>query len=236
MLKAAILFAVGAVSIAVLAPSFLPNTATPPAAVTVLIPLSVALLVDNVANPQYQNCNGPSSVGAQVVKILICPSEIGGGHPWPVGTYGVYYFGLSSYGGCSGTSATTTTGTLSLKNGIFFMNSSTRMTDIKDGTSITLMFGERSRLNLPPTSTSESLGGWAWCNQYAQEDNTMNASVLMEGIALHDLNAFGSQHDGDGANFAFADASVRYLTPSIGIVTFQRLAAIADGRVINGGF
>src|SRR3954470_13195478 len=31
-------------------------------------------LVDNVANPHYTNCNGSNSIGAQVVKILICPS------------------------------------------------------------------------------------------------------------------------------------------------------------------
>ena len=32
-------------------------------------------LVDNVANPQNVNCRGPNSVGAQKVKILICPAE-----------------------------------------------------------------------------------------------------------------------------------------------------------------
>jgi prepilin-type N-terminal cleavage/methylation domain-containing protein/prepilin-type processing-associated H-X9-DG protein len=191
-------------------------------------------LVDNVANPQYQNCNGPNSVGAQVVKILLCPSENGGGAPWPVGQYSVYYFGLSSYGGCSGTSATTTNGAQSLKNGMFYMNSSVRMNDVKDGTSSTLMFGERSRLNLPATSSSQSLGGWAWCNQFAQEDNTMNTSEPIEGIALHDLNQFGSQHSGGTiANFAFADASVKSLPKTISIVVFQRLSTRAGGEVVD---
>src|ERR1700730_4263808 len=56
-------------------------------------------LVDNVVNPQYINCNGPASVGAQIVKILICPSD--GAMPAPpVGVYvNKYYFGLTSYGG-----------------------------------------------------------------------------------------------------------------------------------------
>jgi prepilin-type N-terminal cleavage/methylation domain-containing protein/prepilin-type processing-associated H-X9-DG protein len=190
-------------------------------------------LVDNVANPHYVNCNGPDSVGAQVVKILICPSD----SAMPAGArgqYGQYYFGLSSYGGCSGTSATTTAGNQSLKNGIFYMNSSVRISDISDGTSITLMFGERSRLNLPATSTSESLGGWAWCNQYAQEDNTMNTSEPMEGIAVHDLNQFGSQHSGGTiANFAFADGSVKSIPKNINIVVFQRLSTRAGGEVVD---
>jgi prepilin-type N-terminal cleavage/methylation domain-containing protein/prepilin-type processing-associated H-X9-DG protein len=190
-------------------------------------------LVDNVPNPQYVNCNGQNSVGAQVVKILICPSD--SAMPSPAqGHYSIYTFGLTSYGGCSGTSATTPTGQQSLQNGIFYMNSSTRITDITDGTSQTLMFGERSRLNLPATSSSQALGGWAWANAFAQEDNTMNASEPMEGMKTHDLNQFGSQHDGGQvSNFALADGSVRAIRKGISIVTFQRLAARSDGRVID---
>ena len=192
-------------------------------------------LVDNVVNPHYVNCKGPDSVGAQVVKILICPSD--GAMISQVGTYGIYYFGLTSYGGCSGTFPTSTSPPAPriLPNGIFFMNSTVRMQDITDGTSQTLMFGERSRLNLPATNTSQSLGGWAWANFYAQEDNTMNASEPMEGVEVHDLNQFGSQHGGGSiSNFCFADGSVRSLSKSLNIITFQRLAARNDGQVIDG--
>jgi prepilin-type N-terminal cleavage/methylation domain-containing protein/prepilin-type processing-associated H-X9-DG protein len=189
--------------------------------------------VENVPNPHYVNCNGPTSVGAQVVKILICPAESAmpnGG----VGRYGNYYFGLSSYGGCSGTSATTTAGNQSLKNGIFFMNSSVRIGDITDGTSNTLMYGERSRKNLPATSTSEAVGGWAWANYYAQEDNTMNTSEPIEGMLAHDLNQFGSQHSGGQiANFAFADGSVKSIQKGINIIVFQRLSTRAGGEVVD---
>jgi prepilin-type N-terminal cleavage/methylation domain-containing protein/prepilin-type processing-associated H-X9-DG protein len=191
-------------------------------------------LVDNVPNPQYVNCRGPDSVGAQVIKILICPSD-GAMQDPPVGTYGIYYFGLTSYGGCSGTSQTTTLGPLCLKNGIFYMNSAVRITDITDGTSNTLFFGERSRLNLPATSSSEALGGWAWANQYAQEDNTMNTSKPMEGTKIHDLNQFGSQHAGGQiSNFAFADGSVKSLHKNINIVVYQRLSTRAGGEIVNG--
>jgi prepilin-type N-terminal cleavage/methylation domain-containing protein/prepilin-type processing-associated H-X9-DG protein len=203
----------------------------------------------SVANPQNVNCAGAGSVGAQVVKIMICPSDAAMPIP-PQGMYTTLTFGLNSYGGCSGTSATSTSGTSMSKNGIFFMNSKVRIEMIKDGTSNTLMFGERSRLNLPPTSTSQALGGWAWCNQFAQEDNSMNTSEGMEGgqgctvnasnVAvcpagnIHDLNEFGSQHVGGSiSNFCFADGSVKSLPKSINIVTYQRLSAIADGQVID---
>jgi prepilin-type N-terminal cleavage/methylation domain-containing protein/prepilin-type processing-associated H-X9-DG protein len=192
-------------------------------------------LIDNVVDPQYQNCRGPDSVGAQVVKILICPADSAMPSP-AVGIYGTYYFGLSSYGGCSGTFQTNTTPPAphTLPNGIFFMNSSVKMSDITDGTSQTLMFGERSRLNLPATSSSQALGGWAWANSFAQEDNTMNAAHPMEGIAVHDLNQFGSQHSGGSiSNFCFADGSVKSLQKTLSIVTFQRLAARNDGQVID---
>jgi prepilin-type N-terminal cleavage/methylation domain-containing protein len=191
-------------------------------------------ITTNVVNPQNVNCNGAGSIGATVVPILACPSESAYTNGEPVGQYGNLYFGLVSYGGCSGTSATATRGNQMLKNGIFFMNSSVTMGQITDGTSNTLMFGERSRLNLPPTSSSEALGGWAWANQFAQEDNTMNTSEPIEGIQLHDLNQFGSQHAGGTiAVFALADGSVRTISKGISIVTLQRLSTRAGGETVD---
>jgi prepilin-type N-terminal cleavage/methylation domain-containing protein/prepilin-type processing-associated H-X9-DG protein len=190
-------------------------------------------IVDTIPNPHSVNCNGANSIGAKVVPLLQCPAETAfpsGG----VGAYGNLYFGLMSYGGCSGTSATATNGAQSLQNGIFFMNSSVRATSITDGTSNTLFFGERSRLNLPATSTSEALGGWAWVNQYAQEDNTMDTSEAIEGILLHDLNQFGSQHTGGTVtNFALADGSVRTWPKTLSIVLLQRLATRAGGELFD---
>ena len=196
--------------------------------------------VVNVANPQSVNCNGANSVGASVVKILICPAD--GAMPNPaVGVYSGLTFGLTSYGGCSGTSATTFTGSSSLKNGVFYMNSSVNILAITDGTTNTLLYGERSRLNLQVTGSSQVLGGWAWANKFAQEDNTMDTSgptlggpTAIEGMNLHSLDQFGSQHSGGLiSNFAFADGSVKSLQKSISIVVFQRLSAINDGHVID---
>jgi prepilin-type N-terminal cleavage/methylation domain-containing protein/prepilin-type processing-associated H-X9-DG protein len=192
-------------------------------------------LVDNVPNPHNINCAGPDSVGAQVVKILWCPADRAMPTP-PVGQFNNLTFGLTSYGGCSGTFTTTTNppGPRLLPNGIFYMNSSVRTDQITDGLSNTIMLGERSRLNLQATSTSQALGGWAWVNQFAQEDNTMNTSAPMEGIQFHDLNQFGSQHSGGTiANFAFADGSIKPLRQSINIVAFQRLSTRAGGEVLD---
>jgi prepilin-type N-terminal cleavage/methylation domain-containing protein/prepilin-type processing-associated H-X9-DG protein len=190
-------------------------------------------LVMDVANPQSQNCSGPNSIGATVIPVLTCPADSTRAGS-PVGVYGSLYFGLNSYGGCAGTSATTTTGSQSLQNGIFYMNSSVTIKGITDGPSNTLMFGERSRMNLQVTSSSEALGGWAWVNSYSQEDSTMNTSEGMEGILSHDLNQFGSQHSGGSiSNFAFGDGSVRSINKNISIVPFQRLSTRAGNEIID---
>jgi prepilin-type N-terminal cleavage/methylation domain-containing protein/prepilin-type processing-associated H-X9-DG protein len=190
-------------------------------------------LVLNVANPQSHNCSGSNSLGATVIPILICPSDAFFPSNY-VGSYGNLSFGLTSYGGCSGTSQTSSTANQMLKNGIFFMNSRISIPAILDGTSNTIMFGERSRQNMPATSSSEALGGWAWCNSFAQEDNTMNTSEPMEGVDMHDLNQFGSQHSGGViSNFAFADGSIRTISKNISIITYQRLSTRSGGEVVD---
>jgi len=192
-------------------------------------------VVDNVANPHFVNCNGQGSIGAQVVQILVCPADASMPRPSVAVYQNTYYFGLTSYGGCSGTSRTTTFGNQSLQNGMFYMNSSIRMAQVVDGTSNTLFFGERSRLNLPATSTSQALGGWAWVNQFAQEDSTMNAARPIEGIRAHTLDQFGSQHSGGSlSNFAFADGSIRSLNSNVDLVNvLQPLATRAGGELFD---
>jgi prepilin-type processing-associated H-X9-DG protein len=98
-----------------------------------------------------------------------------------------------------------------------------------------LLLGERSRLNLAETPSSEALGGWAWVNTFSMEDMTMNTSEPMEGIKAHDLNQFGSQHNGgSGANFAFGDASVKFISNTIDTFNvYQPLSTYAGGEAID---
>ncbi len=189
-------------------------------------------LVVNITNPQSANCNGSNSPGATLLPVLICPADL-----FPNGyvvEYSNLYFGLTSYGGCSGTSATSQYASQMNLDGLFWMNSSVNMNQITDGTSNTLMFGERAHYSLPSTGSSMALGGWAWGNNYAQEDNTMNTSEPIDGITTHDLNQFGSLHSGGSiANFACADGSVHALSASISIVLFQRFSTRAGGETVD---
>lgn len=47
--------------------------------------------------------------------------------------------------------------------------------------------------------------------------------------------AFGSQHSG-GLNMAFADGSVRLISNTITLTTWQNLGSMADGTAISGGY
>jgi prepilin-type N-terminal cleavage/methylation domain-containing protein len=194
------------------------------------------------------NTTTGTSAGAVAIATLICPSESWEALAPPagpyaalgVGEYSGHFFGLTSYGGCSGTSATTPANQAPamLQNGIFNINSKVRVIDITDGTSNTLFFGERSRMNLLTTSSSQALGGYAWANEFALEDNTMNTnSGLINGTMAtvpHGTDDFGSQHSaGAGANFALADGSIRFISNTIMAVNYQRLSARADGNVVD---
>jgi prepilin-type N-terminal cleavage/methylation domain-containing protein/prepilin-type processing-associated H-X9-DG protein len=196
------------------------------------------------SDPQYTNCIGRNSFGAQVVKILTCPADSALPNP-PVVLYqrgGTdYYFALTSYGGCSGTLRSSTDyrsmcppPDRSSPDGMVWTNSSVRITEVTDGTSNTLHFGERSHRNLDTEGLSAP-GAWAWVNINSIKDYTLNTSTQIEGTRAHDLSAFGSQHTGGGANFVMVDGSVRFISASIDFFRVYRpLSTRAGGEVISG--
>jgi len=121
---------------------------------------------------EFANTLGPSSIGSRVIPILICPSD-----PMKdkVSIYiNKYYFGMNSYGGNGGTRSWFVTDMTT--DGIFWINSKTRIADIYDGTSNTLLFGERLHWD-PVYVAIQSLGGWAWSNYNAPEDYILSTAV-----------------------------------------------------------
>jgi prepilin-type N-terminal cleavage/methylation domain-containing protein/prepilin-type processing-associated H-X9-DG protein len=205
-------------------------------------------LVDNTSNPMSVNCKTPESPGATAVSTLICPAD--SAMPTPaVEQASSGYFGLWSYGGCAGSFPTDPFPEPQDKrfgnhrDGIYYVNSATRVAHLTAGTTHVLAFGERSLLNIATSNTSQALAGWAWVNEYALEDVTMNtqidqyANVPIEGVRKHGIGCFGSQHSGgEIANFAFADGSVRTLPRSIDPQIFQdlgnrwNLEDVVDGK------
>ena len=189
----------------------------------------------NLNGREYGYCLGPSSPGATVVRTYICPSDY---VPKPTIQYGVYYFGVNSYFGNAGTKAWPVS-SASL-NGVLYYNSSVKISDITDGTSNTLLAGERySKDPAVPDSDLSDWRGWAWTNYNSGGDHLgdtnwpINSPAATIGLNSRKTN-FGSGHTG-GANFVLCDGSVRFLTmtSTSTLVNFQRLSVINDGHPVT---
>jgi prepilin-type N-terminal cleavage/methylation domain-containing protein/prepilin-type processing-associated H-X9-DG protein len=162
---------------------------------------------------------GPYST--QVLPMFLCPSDprdltvdFGRGTVGSVtGT-----FGLNSYVGVIGTKFQVITPT----DGIFDTSQGMgwRLTDIRDGTTNTLMIGER------PPSDDLKWGWWSFSdvdNLLATQSNLNvypttsppcpTVNVFAPGDIRHncDVLHFWSTHDG-GGNWAFGDGSVRFIS------------------------
>jgi prepilin-type N-terminal cleavage/methylation domain-containing protein/prepilin-type processing-associated H-X9-DG protein len=200
---------------------------------------------------------GRNATTAQVIKILVCPSD---GLPEPVvelaapGTplWAWCSYGMSSYGGNAGKRSVLSS--QMTRDGIFFIDSRVRFEDVKDGTSSTFHFGERYHRDpehdlLQPTVWPEGsplgrVGKWGYVADARANANVtlstpvpINYRVLPGGNAsmLQDRNcAFGSGHPG-GANFAFADGSVRFLGDGTALSVLRALSTRAGGEVVSAG-
>jgi prepilin-type N-terminal cleavage/methylation domain-containing protein/prepilin-type processing-associated H-X9-DG protein len=187
---------------------------------------------------QYANTSGPHSIGAQVIPILLCPAD----PVEPVTTYpsagDIFYFGMNSYGGNGGTRSNPPDEMTT--DGIFYINSAIRLPMITDGTSNTILFGERYHFD-PNYDFINGLGGWAWANYNATEDYLFSSPVPIN-FMLGDPDtsgdqsddrkcAYGSGHAG-GANFVMCDGSVHFLTlvTNADLPLLQALSTRAGGE------
>jgi prepilin-type N-terminal cleavage/methylation domain-containing protein/prepilin-type processing-associated H-X9-DG protein len=150
-----------------------------------------------------------------------------------------------------------------ISKAIGFLDTKTRMADIRDGTSNTLLCGERAN---PPNGIPFFHIGAIWAgrlatnNSYAFEPGFMNVSLPANAlnasgaccVSANDPNdvrsSTSSLHPG-GAQFAFCDGSVKFIRQTIAYYPanlasndaskdflFNNLYHIADGRVLVGEY
>src|SRR5262245_28831321 len=204
---------------------------------------------------------GKDATQAQVIQILICPSDplservvqVTGPSAAPPWSWGFY--GMCSYGGNGGLRSfhpgPAPDYPRLTRDGIFSVDSKVRLADVIDGSSNTFLFGERYHLDphydlqrpihFPGLGPLGGCGKWGFVALGAAQVTLstpvpVNFKIPPGGDAQSVENrvcAFGSGHPG-GANFTFADGSARFLSETTAVQTLQALSTRAGGEVVSG--
>jgi prepilin-type processing-associated H-X9-DG protein/prepilin-type N-terminal cleavage/methylation domain-containing protein len=195
-----------------------------------------------------------------MVKVYLCPSDVTPESAFTIAdAFGnpICQATPTSFAACCGKDADDTTALVG--SGAFYRNSLTRLTDITDGTSNTILVGEKAWSTANGTWCGAVSGGVIVRGQYnpcqpvvpgaSFPAATLVLSHAHLNNALNDpdgsagMDDFGSKHPG-GSNFLFADGSVHFLrsipadnpdgsyTPE-GLI-FQALGTRADDDVVPG--
>jgi prepilin-type N-terminal cleavage/methylation domain-containing protein/prepilin-type processing-associated H-X9-DG protein len=203
-----------------------------------------------ITNPSLTNPTNPgaaqdfmNNLVVTPLKLFMCPSDTGFTGRGQVYTDGdptktrklprlTFAQGMSNYIGVSGHRRVTG---LTQNTGIFFGNSYVRLADVPDGSSNTAMIGERDTLYCHSGT---------WLGTYNSLDYTSLDASMVTGYDQPRLNApydsfqvqspvgcgegFSSLHVG-GAQFAFADGSVRYITNGVDYFYVNNSGGVAAG-------
>ena len=185
---------------------------------------------------------------AAIIPTLLCPVANDTDNPatdwanWP----GIS-MGLTNYKGVSGSNWGVNTGStfttaypvtdptygqdgLEKGNGIFYRKDGLRKLNfpgILDGTSNTLMIGESMH------SFDQHCGGWAMPN-YVNATCAIPLNFADTGKTYTNWPnrySFHSMHPA-GANFCFADGTVRYIDDGINLATYRALATARGGETV----
>jgi prepilin-type N-terminal cleavage/methylation domain-containing protein/prepilin-type processing-associated H-X9-DG protein len=151
--------------------------------------------------------------------------------------------GSSDYVGCFGKGDVSDIPGRDRGEGIFFRNRSVRIAEITDGTSQTLMAGEKHQILARATWTG-AVTRAAVPITFLQAESGLSpeggdALVVSHTGELDGPNSqpahadqFWAQHPG-GAQFLFADGSVRFIKEKRPLAIFQALATRAGGELIS---
>jgi prepilin-type N-terminal cleavage/methylation domain-containing protein/prepilin-type processing-associated H-X9-DG protein len=192
-----------------------------------------------------------------VVSVYLCPSDLAPSAAFAVpDAFGnsVALAAPSSYKACVGGDESATTGPSGL--GIFFRNSRTRLIEVKDGTSNTILAGEHAWANangiwagVPPGAVT--LRGPQNPNPGSQTSWGPAADLVLAHSHLNNaatdadggIDDFASLHNG-GSNILFADGSVRFIRSipgdnadgsyTLDSLAFQALGTRARGEIVSG--
>jgi len=120
-------------------------------------------------------------------------------------------------------------------SGVIYPNSATRLTDISDGTSNTLLFGETSSARGRSMMSRDYAGiqPWTWGYFYYDTDaigwlmidhKVVTYPIGYTGDFYANETPFTSAHTSGGVNVAMCDGSIRYLAKSTDLTLLMALA------------
>jgi prepilin-type N-terminal cleavage/methylation domain-containing protein/prepilin-type processing-associated H-X9-DG protein len=217
----------------------------------------------NFSRSVYSAANG--TIYATGLATLWCPSDgqIAGKRISLSSVYGdnpKLTVAFTSYAGCTGTwwpellylctgttypaslsSCAVYPGIINSLNGVFIYNSSTKLSGITDGTSNTIMYGERANGRFT-TGDSNCFDWWAdaftvdslFTTLYPMNPfNKISNTIGGDGDSDPWSDAASSFHPG-GANFAFCDGSVHFLKDSINTWQYNGATGYPTGVSFNG--
>ncbi len=204
----------------------------------------------------FLNLNLPTSAPASQtsrsirLSTFLCPSNVGGNGPLTIkdssGTVLVADLAPAQYVGVAGQFEPEEFP--AQNNGVFYRNSRIGIKDITDGTSSTLMIGERSQNVADATWVGMIPSGLACNNPNWPVRDCEASNVLILGHTgpspdepwidvpnnkKAGVDDFHSLHPG-WCNFAFCDGSIRFVKETINPQVFSDLATRAGGEVISG--
>jgi prepilin-type N-terminal cleavage/methylation domain-containing protein/prepilin-type processing-associated H-X9-DG protein len=193
------------------------------------------------ANPYNTDTNSYPACGF-VLKGYTCPSNT---RPTTI-NYGGTIYQLESYMGVTGTSSNSPIA----GDGVLFCNAEIKITGITDGTSNTLLVGERP-------CTGDQYYGWGFApygTGAGDGDTVLGSQDVALAGALGDISTniglkqcrvnpnsntgeidgahFWSFHDG-GANFVYCDGSVHFIPYSTASTVFVAMSTRASGEVFT---
>jgi prepilin-type N-terminal cleavage/methylation domain-containing protein len=169
------------------------------------------------------------------VSVLLCPSRRSVGQLTPIDPGNLTVTGQPcDYAACSGdTNVAPTTGVFKFDNGSFTQLKQTghRIADITDGTSNTIMIGEKHipKANLYDPNMDAIAYSSGIQNSYHRRGGA-SWPLAQSGLTTPINSQFGSWHPGI-VLFAISDGSVRGLQTSLPGTTLGYLANISDGNV-----
>jgi prepilin-type processing-associated H-X9-DG protein len=179
-----------------------------------------------------------STVRAHLISTFLCPSDLGNS------LVSIRAVGIapSNYAACHNHRDRPIDAT---NTGVFYLNSHTRIEDIYDGTSSTILVGEKlleagdlgwmsgtratlRSTELPPNTNPAR--NFRAIPPVDEGDDEPAAGPSLD-PALR-VGGYSSRHSG-GANFIFGDGSVKFIKDSISPAVFHRLGHRADGEVVS---